>query len=355
METYRKGYALGLYTDAAFEHAYDPAAAEAVQTLYAKLDLITRTVTYYLDEGTNAPENPDSFDIEDEAITLQDPTRAGYHFLGWYLDSGFETQIHEIDPASMQENLSLYALWERDPVTVTLVPNGGTLSDTSEEYAYGATGETFAVPEYTGYDFLGYYTAETEGEAFTDAEGKMLAGKTLTENITLYARWEKAQVVLTYNAEPGTVSPASKTLEYGTTGATLDIPTRAGYRFLGWYTSSTEGTLFADAEGKMASGVTATDSMTIYARWEKIEEQQPGGEENPGGSTTPGGEEQKPGGEENPGGTTPGGEQQPGGTTETPEESTGCGSVIGWASGIGAGAILIVAALLLCIRKRTNR
>ncbi|MBO7384179.1 MAG: InlB B-repeat-containing protein, partial [Fibrobacter sp.] len=53
----------------------------------------TRTITYYLNGGVNDPANPDSFVVisggKDEcAITLQDPTREGSRFLGWYEKSG---------------------------------------------------------------------------------------------------------------------------------------------------------------------------------------------------------------------------------------------------------------------------
>ena len=53
----------------------------------------TRTFTYYLNGGVNDPANPDSFVVisggKDEcAITLQDPTREGSRFLGWYEKSG---------------------------------------------------------------------------------------------------------------------------------------------------------------------------------------------------------------------------------------------------------------------------
>ena len=44
------------------------------------------TITYELDGGTNAPENPAGYNVETGTITLKDPAKAGYTFAGWYKD-----------------------------------------------------------------------------------------------------------------------------------------------------------------------------------------------------------------------------------------------------------------------------
>jgi hypothetical protein len=52
----------------------------------------TRTITYYLNGGVNDPANPDSYvvikaDSSECTITLQEPTREGSRFLGWFKEA----------------------------------------------------------------------------------------------------------------------------------------------------------------------------------------------------------------------------------------------------------------------------
>lgn len=69
-------------------------------------------------------------------------------------------------------------------------------------------------------------------------------------------------VTVTFDANGGTVSPASKTVTYGEPYGDLPTPARTGYNFEGWYTAATGGDLIGD--------VTKTADHTIYARWTPI-------------------------------------------------------------------------------------
>ncbi len=66
---------------------------------------------------------------------------------------------------------------------------------------------------------------------------------------------------VTYDANGGTVSPASATTKNGT--VTLPKPTRAGCDFAGWYTARTGGTKAGDANATYAPSA----DVTLYARW----------------------------------------------------------------------------------------
>lgn len=74
----------------------------------------------------------------------------------------------------------------------------------------------------------------------------------------------KRTYTVSYNANGGTGAPASQTKTYGT-NLTLSstIPTRAGYAFKGWATSST-GAVAYPAGGTY----TANSAITLYAVWE---------------------------------------------------------------------------------------
>ena len=79
-------------------------------TLYAKW-LENYTITYELNGGINAPENPAGYNVETGTITLKDPAKPGYTFAGWYsADNSPVTKI----PQGSTGDITLYAKWVTD-------------------------------------------------------------------------------------------------------------------------------------------------------------------------------------------------------------------------------------------------
>jgi uncharacterized repeat protein (TIGR02543 family) len=76
------------------------------------------------------------------------------------------------------------------------------------------------------------------------------------------AVWAVVQYTVTYNANNGTVSPASGTVNAGSS-VSLPTPTRSGFTFNGWYTASSGGSFL----GLGGTSYTPTSSITIYAQW----------------------------------------------------------------------------------------
>lgn len=71
---------------------------------------------------------------KNQSYTLPTPTRSGYAFSGWYLTEDFSGDaVTEVKPDA---DLSVYAKWEK-LYTLTLDPNGGTLSTTTLELKAG--------------------------------------------------------------------------------------------------------------------------------------------------------------------------------------------------------------------------
>lgn len=66
------------------------------------------TITYKLNGGTNNENNPSA--CGGSAIVLQNPTREGCIFDGWYTDSNYQTKITEI-PENAAGDYTLYAKW----------------------------------------------------------------------------------------------------------------------------------------------------------------------------------------------------------------------------------------------------
>ncbi|MBO8458000.1 MAG: SUMF1/EgtB/PvdO family nonheme iron enzyme [Spirochaetes bacterium] len=141
------------------------------------------TITYELDGGTNAPENPESYNVETETITLKDPTKDKYDFKGWYKDAEFTTQVTEITQGTTG-NITLYAKWELVSYTITYELYGGTNAPENPA-GYNVETETITLkaPVKPGYTFEGWYK---DGE-FTTQVTEIPQGS--TGDITLYAKW----------------------------------------------------------------------------------------------------------------------------------------------------------------------
>lgn len=84
---------------------------------------------------------------------------------------------------------------------------------------------------------------------------------------TIYAKWTVLTYTVSYNANGGSGAPSAQTKTYGVT-LTLSStqPTRTGYTFLGWSTSSTATSATYSAGGSY----TANAAATLYAVWQII-------------------------------------------------------------------------------------
>ena len=130
-------------------------------TLYAKWKLVSYTITYELDGGTNAPENPAGYNVETETITLKAPVKTGYTFAGWYKDGGFTDEITEIIHGTTG-NITLYAKWElKNLVPETLKVEGG--SCTLKDKVVTLSSFWISPYEVTQEEFVSVMTGNTNG------------------------------------------------------------------------------------------------------------------------------------------------------------------------------------------------
>ena len=143
--------------------------------------------------------------------------------------------------------------------TVKYNANGGSGAPSSQTKTYGKTLTLSSTkPTRTGYTFS-HWDTKSDGSGTNYSPG---GSYTANAAVTLYARWSIKSYTLTYNANGGTVSPTSKSINYNATYGTLPTPTRAGYLFNDWYTASSGGTLVSPND-KMG-----TSNVTIYAHWQ---------------------------------------------------------------------------------------
>jgi len=230
----------------------------ANKELWASWRAINYTLTFVYGNGSSNTTKTVAFNTQ--IGTLPEPSRAGYTFIGWYTTetTGGE-KITDTTIYSWPQNTTVYARWTANKYTVTLNPQGGTVSPASVVVTYDGTYGTLPTPERTGYTFGGWYTG-TNGSG-TKIESA--TNVTITANQTLYAKWMVIEITITLDPRGGTVSPTTFVVSYNSTCPTLPTPIRSGYTFGGWHTGTNgSGT-------KIQAGVTLTYTVNVklYAHW----------------------------------------------------------------------------------------
>jgi uncharacterized repeat protein (TIGR02543 family) len=222
-------------------------------TLYLKWTPGTYKITYNLNDGTNNASNPSSYTCASSTITLQNPTRTGYLFGGWFTNSALTGTAVSSIPAGSTGDKTFYAKWI--PIfTVTFDANGGTVTPASGSTRADSTLASLPKPERSGYHFKDWYTAAAGGTVVT-------ASRKYSAHTTIYAQWIPVFTV-TFDANGGTVTPTSGTTRADSTLASLPKPERSGYEF-SWYTAATGGTVVTESRKYSAN-------TTIYAQWTPI-------------------------------------------------------------------------------------
>ena len=225
-------------------------------TLYAHWTAKTYTVTF---NSNGAGVEPTSRTVTYDSSYGDMPTltRTGYTFAGWYTSSSGGSKVTDATSVTTASAHTLYAHWTGNTYVVDFDANGGSVSPPSKTVTYGATYGSLPTPTRTGYSFDGWYTAASGGTKVTSA-----TSVTTASVHTLYAHWTGNTYTVTFDPYLGSVSPTSKTVTYDSTYGSLPTPTRTGYSFDGWYTSSDGGTKVTSA-----TSVATASAHTLYAHW----------------------------------------------------------------------------------------
>lgn len=235
--------------------------------VYFYYNLKNYTVNFNANGGSGAPSSVTKYYGIDVALPDTVPTRSGYTFKGWGTYSTDPTANYQPgDTYSSNSGRTLYAIWESNaPTTYTVSynANGGCGAPASQTKTKNVTLTLSSTkPTRSGYTFLGWSTSSTATSATYSAGGSYTANS----SATLYAVWQKNATTYTvsYNANGGSGAPAAQTKTHGVTlNLSSTKPTRSGYTFLGWSTSSTATSATYSAGGSY----TANASVTLYAVW----------------------------------------------------------------------------------------
>ena len=185
------------------------------------LDGLTFTVTFDSNGGSEVV--PQVVAAGERATRPEEPTKDGYKFDGWYTDAEL-TNSYNFFPY-VEDDLVLYAKW-LELYTVTFVTGEDATQIEAQQIANGKYATKPEDPTREEYTFEGWYTSTLYDEEFD------FDNTAITEDISIYAKWEVAAHTVTFNTNGG-AEIASQEVNHGECVERPSDPTRGVYSFVG--------------------------------------------------------------------------------------------------------------------------
>lgn len=239
----------------------------ANRTLVAKYQIKSYVVNAISDDTTKGIVSPAGQTVEHgKNATVTASRKTGYKFDGWYNGT---TKVTSANPYTFAPtaNITLTAKWSIYTVsdTVKISPSGGGTVSPNPIIGQENTIISVTATPATGYNFKHWrYNNSSASGGYSESTTNPLR-VTITGKRDITAVFELKSYTVTWNANGGTVSPASVSKTHGSTLGTLPTPTRAAtaeysYTFAGWFTAASGGT-------QISTTTTVTGNVTYYAHW----------------------------------------------------------------------------------------
>ena len=193
-----------------------------------------------------------------DSITVKAMSKTNsVNFLGWYDEDNNLVSSNSLYTFTMpNHDYSLVAKWNYFKIEYNL--NGGENSYNNKNYYSTDEVPTLNNPTKKGYTFLGW---KYKGNFVTSIDSSWLS------DISLDAIWETTAYNVTYHLDGGENNNSNpKTFTIESEDITLASPTKKGYNFMGWYTSSS----FSDDTSITTITKGSTEDINLYAKWEII-------------------------------------------------------------------------------------
>lgn len=243
-------------------------------SVYACYDLQTYTITYKLNGGTNNVNNPNSYTIESD-VTLQNPTKEGYTFDGWYETEDFSGDKQTHIAKGTTGNKTYYAKWITT-YAVNIYSNNINYGITTPSGArwVGATPLELIATPHTGYRFTKWTTT---GGATIANPNNATTTITATASGTATAHFVESLYNITVQSSNDAHGKVTQSAEKAgvSTAITITAEPMEGYEFAGWSKTgditianinSTTTTLTATSEGTVTANFAPKGSTPIYFR-----------------------------------------------------------------------------------------
>jgi len=159
-------------------------------------------VTFMSNGGTGTMAKQQFIPGEAQVLRVNSFTKTGYVFKNWNTQAnGTGTSYTNQQSITISNDITLFAQWEAATHTLTLNPNGGTVTPTSKQVTYDALVGELPTPTRTGYNFIDWRISTT-----TITEETVW---NYTQNMTAQARWQAITYTIAATATPGgTISPS---------------------------------------------------------------------------------------------------------------------------------------------------
>ncbi|MCQ2471564.1 MAG: InlB B-repeat-containing protein [Clostridia bacterium] len=238
-----------------------------------------------------------------DVVTYTATPATGYEFAGWYYssDASDDENIEEAEAFDIDLEIStlmpdadmrIHGKFVPYNFVVTLDPAYGTngpIAEVTLTYNQGVTLTSEAKPIRSSYAFIGW--SETLGATTptykhvdsnctigSDVVNRWFAslpknddGTLQNDHYVIYAVWETATYIVTFENQGGVGGPAQVEVTLGEKMPTLSsLPTLEGYKFKGYYfeaDTSDESTKYYNEDGTSAKNWDIADDTVLYAKW----------------------------------------------------------------------------------------
>ena len=231
-------------------------------------------VKFDANEGTGTMADQDFVYDTEQKLTANAFDRTNYDFVGW---STTKTGKVEFADGEAVKNLTdeadgsktLYAVWKIQERVISFDVNGGDGStqpaDIQKEIGEKVNLDDVTAPTREGYSFAHWY--KKDDAAKTAVTGTITMPDT---NMVLVAAWNANHYKVAFDANGGTGTMKDQAFVYDTaqelTGNTFE---RKNYDFIGWATEKEGVVTYYDKESVNNLTTKDSDTITLYAIWEK--------------------------------------------------------------------------------------
>ncbi|MDD6136020.1 MAG: InlB B-repeat-containing protein [Lachnospiraceae bacterium] len=167
-------------------------------------------ITYMLAGGTNHPDNPVQYKLTEEGLSLNDPSKNGYTFAGWYLDEDFY-YAYDANEELPEDGIVLYAKWEIITYTIAFDLDGGAfeegvtpIADYTIEDGFDEIFDKEYIPSKEGYDFDGWLIKHADEQVEEISKDSPDSTIGIYGDVIVIATWKE---VIPDENTPGTGDP----------------------------------------------------------------------------------------------------------------------------------------------------
>ena len=248
------------------------------------------TVSYNANGGSGAPSSQTKTCKVDLTLRSTKPSRSNYTFEGWSSSSNGSVNYYPGGIYKNDKNITLYAVWEKEEVNyvygIYYQANGSNVTGLpSAQYKDPGVAITLSSnrPSRSGYTFKGWSTSSSGGVEYSPGDKYYN-----DQSVYMYAVWSSnssggssgggsSYVYGIYYQANGSDVTGLPSTQYKDPGVAITLssnrPSRSGYTFKGWSTSSSGGVEYSPGDKYYND-----QSVYMYAVWSS---------NSSGGSSTP--------------------------------------------------------------------